>query len=119
MKVQRLLFIVSMSVVLFSCGNSSNNNNGDWFTKAVFHGQNRIGAVAFTVGDTGYVSTGFDGIYYYNDLWAYDPNGNAWTERDSFPGPKRALGVAFATQNFGYVGAGWNGSGVNGTQLLY
>jgi N-acetylneuraminic acid mutarotase len=101
-----------MSVVLFSCGNSSNNNNGDWVTKAVFHGANRIGAVGFVVGDTGYVSTGFDGINYYNDLWAYDTTGNAWTQRDSFPGPKRALGVAFATTSYGYVGAGYNGSGV-------
>ena len=119
MKVQRLLFIVSVSIVLFSCNNSSNNNNGDWVTKAVFHGQNRIGAVAFTVGDTGYVSTGFDGQFYYNDLWAYDTADNAWMARDTFPGPKRALGVAFATSDFGYVGAGWNGSGVNGTQVFY
>jgi N-acetylneuraminic acid mutarotase len=119
MKVQRLLFIVSMSVVLFSCGGPSNNNNGDWLTRSVFSGQNRIGAVAFTVNNIGYVSTGFDGIFYYNDLWAYDPGQNSWTQIDTFPGSKRALGVAFATSNFGYVGAGWNGSGVNGTGLFY
>ncbi|HTJ12908.1 MAG TPA: kelch repeat-containing protein [Dinghuibacter sp.] len=117
--MQRLLFIVAMSVVLFSCGNSSNNNNGDWVTRAVFNGQNRIGSVAFTVGDTGYISTGFDGQYYYNDLWAYDPAGNAWSEKDTFPGPRRALGVAFATQNFGYVGGGWNASGLYGSVLYF
>lgn len=124
MKLQRLLFtvsIVSMSAVLFSCGSSSNNNNGDWVTESVFSGQNRIGAVAFTLNNEGYVGTGFDGINYYNDFWKYDPVGNAWTEIDSIPGPPRSLGVAFATDNNGYTGLGWNGTGlpINGTPTYY
>jgi N-acetylneuraminic acid mutarotase len=125
MKVQRLLFFVSMSVGLFSCGSSNNNNNGDWVTQSVFSGQNRIGSVAFTltVGSTqeGFVGTGFDGINYYNDFWMYDQVNNAWTQIDSIPGPPRSLGVAFATDNNGYTGLGWNGTGltVNGVQTYY
>jgi N-acetylneuraminic acid mutarotase len=121
MKVQRLLFIVTLSVGLFSCGSTTNNNNGDWVTMSVFSGQNRIGAVAFSLNDTGYVGTGFDGINYYDDFWAYDPVGNTWTAVDTMPGPPRSLAVAFATSNYGYVGQGWNGMGltIGGTLEYY
>lgn len=113
--------VALMSGGLFSCSHTSNNNNGDWVTKSVFAGADRIGAVSFTLNNLGYVATGFDGTDYYNDMWSYDPMANSWAELDSFPGPKRALAVAFATSKYGYVGYGWNGSGVeiSGAVLYY
>lgn len=113
MKVQRLLLIASMAAVLFSCGNSNNNNNGDWVSKSTFGGQPRVGAVAFALGGQAYVATGFDGISYYNDVWVYNPQNDTWQEIDTIPGQARAFGVAFATANYGYVGAGYNGKGGN------
>jgi N-acetylneuraminic acid mutarotase len=109
MKVQRLLLIASMSIVLFSCGNSDNNNNGDWVTKATFRGQPRVGAVGFSLNGLGYIGTGYDGRYYYNDFWVYNPTLNTWTEIDTIPGQQRAFGVGFATANYGYAGTGYNG----------
>jgi len=112
MKVQRLLFIVAMSVALFSCGSGSNNNNGDWVTRSAFGGPNRGSAVAFSIGNVGYVGTGFNGLYYYNDFWAFDPTQNQWTEVDTLPGQARAFAVGFATAKYGYCGTGYNGINV-------
>ena len=109
MKTRELLIVALVSGGLFACSHTSNNDNGDWVTKSVFAGQNRVGAVSFTLNNLGYVATGFDGFNYYNDMWQYDPIGNTWVELDTFPGAKRALAVAFATSNYGYVGCGWNG----------
>ena len=102
--------MVSLSLGLFSCSHSSDDNNGDWVTRSVFAGQSRIGSVAFTLNNLGYVAAGFDGTDYYNDLWSFDPIQNTWVDLDTFPGAQRALAVAFATSKYGYAGDGWNGA---------
>ncbi|TDW97507.1 Kelch repeat-containing protein [Dinghuibacter silviterrae] len=116
MKVQTLLLLSSFG--FFSCSRSSNNNNGDWLRRSDFNGNSRIGAVAFTLNNLGYVATGFDGSNYLNDVWYYDPNLDYWTSVDTLPSIGRALGVAFATSKFGYVGLGFNGTD-NGTGTYF
>ncbi|HEY4799723.1 MAG TPA: hypothetical protein VII99_11650, partial [Bacteroidia bacterium] len=43
-----------------------------WSAKANFPGTGRFGAIAFGIGNFGYVGTGSDGLNSYNDLWQYN-----------------------------------------------
>jgi N-acetylneuraminic acid mutarotase len=70
----------------------------------------RYDAVAFGIGNYGYVTTGYDGSYWLNDLWQYDPANNVWNRKVNLPGNKRADAVAFVYKNKGYVVTGSNGS---------
>jgi N-acetylneuraminic acid mutarotase len=76
-----------------------------------FPGVPRNSAVAFTIGDTAYVGTGYDGTNYLRDFWAYIPATNKWESRAPLPGPTgRYDAVAFTLQGKGYVATGFNGS---------
>ncbi len=47
-----------------------------WTKKADFEGNARLGAVAVSIGDKGYIGTGLNGYgqpYAFMDLWEYDP----------------------------------------------
>jgi hypothetical protein len=45
-----------------------------WTQKAFLPlGNERKGAVGFSIGTKGYICTGFDGANYLNDLWEYSP----------------------------------------------
>jgi N-acetylneuraminic acid mutarotase len=76
--------------------------------------------VAFTIGNLSYIASGYDGITRYNDLWSFDPAGNAntgsWAELASMPktnatggGTIRSSGVGFSIDSLGYVGTGYDG----------
>ena len=107
MKVQRLLFMVAISVALFSCGNGNTYNNGDWVSRAPYGGYPRGEAVAFSIGDTGYVGTGFgSNSTYFGDFWGFNPITGLWTQEASLPGLPRALAIGFATTKYGYCGTG-------------
>lgn len=55
------------------------------------------GAVAFTLGDKGYITTG--GANYAGQLtWEYDFAGDYWVQKTSFEGRSRKLGVAFVLE---------------------
>jgi hypothetical protein len=46
-----------------------------------FPGGARYGAVAFSLGDSGYVATGYDStLNWKKDLWIYNPTGDSWTQ---------------------------------------
>ncbi|MBI3501305.1 MAG: gliding motility-associated C-terminal domain-containing protein [Bacteroidetes bacterium] len=69
----------------------------------------RYSGVGFTVGNYGYVCTGFDfGNVYYNDLWQYDQATDSWSQKASLPGLARYSAVVFSIGNYGYVGTGWS-----------
>jgi hypothetical protein len=72
----------------------------------------RNSAVAFTIGDKGYVGTGNtvttinqSGVQ-LNDMWEYDPATNEWKRKGSVPGGPRFAAVGFSIGNLGYVGTG-------------
>ena len=44
-----------------------------WTQKTPFEGTIRSDAVGFTIGNRGYVTTGRSGTYYFDDIWALDP----------------------------------------------
>ncbi len=62
-------------------------------------------AVAFSVGNLGYVATGGKG-YAGNLTWEYNPVTDFWTEKTDFEGSSRVLSVAFAIKDIPYVATG-------------
>lgn len=64
-------------------------------------------AVAFTIGEYGYVGTGRCDESYYNIFYRYNPSTNSWTQISNYPGSTRAEAVAFVLGNYGYVGLGY------------
>jgi N-acetylneuraminic acid mutarotase len=44
-----------------------------WIERTSFEGSARADAVGFAIGDLGYLATGKNGTYYFDDLWAFDP----------------------------------------------
>ncbi|MBN2519099.1 MAG: galactose oxidase [Bacteroidales bacterium] len=45
-----------------------------WEKKTSFEGSGRIEAVSFSIGNRAYVTTGRNGSYYFDDIWAFDPD---------------------------------------------
>lgn len=84
-----------------------------WSRKADFGGLARRGAVGFSIGNKGYLGTGFTGVVgilnlpvFTNDFWEYDPANNSWTQKASVGGLPREGAVGFSIGNKGYVGTG-------------
>jgi N-acetylneuraminic acid mutarotase len=69
----------------------------------------RSQAVAFTVGNYGYVATGSSGSV-TTTCYQYDPTQDIWTAMNPFLGTGRNSAVGFGIGNFGYVGTGYSGS---------
>jgi N-acetylneuraminic acid mutarotase len=69
----------------------------------------RAQAVAFTVGNFGYIATGSNGAV-LNTCYQYDPTQDLWTAMSNFPSTGRNNAVGFGIGNFGYVGTGRSGS---------
>ncbi|MBC7487285.1 MAG: galactose oxidase, partial [Cytophagaceae bacterium] len=65
----------------------------------------RYGAVAFAIGNFGYVGTGYD-VSAKNDFFKYDPSSNEWSAITSYPGEKRNGAIAFIADGNAYVGTG-------------
>lgn len=93
----RYLIILTLPFLL-SCNTDDDGSDliGNWTERSVFDGTPRSGASAFTIGDIGYMGTGYDGDDYLNDFWAYDMNGDFWSQKADFPGSGRSAAVGFA-----------------------
>lgn len=103
-----LAFLGLLSIT--SCRNDDDDELiGNWVRVSDLDGKPRSNASAFVLNGLGYISGGYDGQYYYNDLWSYDPNSNYWTQKADFPGVKRSSAVGFATNSYGYIGTGYDG----------
>ena len=112
-RVFSYLFLAGSSFFLFySCTKDTASTTdlvGNWVRKSDFDGVARSEAVSFVVGDTAYLTTGYDGTNRLNDTWKYDATNNFWIQRASFPGSARNSAVAFATTTKGYVTTGFDG----------
>jgi N-acetylneuraminic acid mutarotase len=108
--------LVIFSLVLISNGIWAQNT---WEKKAFFAGQKRDRAVAFSIGDYGYVATGEDTVNMtHNDLWRYDPVTDSWTQMANLPGSTRRNAVGVTIGDKGYVGLGADSSvSTAGTKL--
>lgn len=78
-----------------------------WTQKANFSGSGRQWPIGFSIGNIGYIGTGWDGSNYSNDLWAYDPLTDAWTQKANFGGSARYGAVSFVIGNKAHVGLGY------------
>ena len=69
----------------------------------------RTGAVAFSIGNVGYIGTGLGPLNYYNnDFYEYNPVNNQWRQRASLPIARKDA-VGFSIGDKGYIGTGTNG----------
>ncbi|HEY6976611.1 MAG TPA: kelch repeat-containing protein [Chitinophagaceae bacterium] len=86
---------------------NENYAQGTWTRKADFGGVARHEAVAFSIGNKGYVGTGEDQNFNdLNDFWEYNPATDSWTQKANFAGGPRHGAVGFGIGNKGYIGTG-------------
>lgn len=107
-----LISITALSALLHSCTKSSDTDDtteGNWITRSSFEGVARSEAVAFTIGNKGYIVTGYDGTKRLKDLWQFDPEYNFWQQKAEFPGTARNAATGFAIGDKGYIGTGFDG----------
>ncbi len=79
-----------------------------WTQLSSFGGTARYNAVAFVLGSTAFVGTGYDGNKYNGDFWEYDVVNDEWNEIASFPGEKIEAGFSFVIGDQAYVAGGRN-----------
>jgi hypothetical protein len=96
--------------------NCDMKDNGDaqlpansWRPRSDFGGDTRYTAVGFSIGNKGYIGTGYNGSY-KRDFWEFDPASNVWTQKADFGGSARYGAVGFSMAGKGYVGTGSDGS---------
>ena len=78
-----------------------------WSQKNDFGGVIRYGTVAFSIGNKGYMGTGYRTPGGYGkDFWEYDPATDTWTQKADFVGTARAFASGFSIDSIGYVGCG-------------
>jgi N-acetylneuraminic acid mutarotase len=106
----KFCFLVSL-VFLYCCNDDDETEEylGNWVELSDFEGVARSDAVSFTIGNRGYVCTGYDGYYRLGDLWEYNPEKNTWTQKAGFPGAERTGAVGFSISGKGYLGTGFDG----------
>ena len=83
-----------------------------WTQKANFGGGIRDEAVAFSIGNKGFIGTGSYWQTMFNDFWEYDPVTNIWTQKANFGGVAREAASGFSIGNKGYIGVGQDSNGV-------
>jgi len=87
-----------------------------WTRKADFEGTMRSAAVGFSIGNKGYIGTGWGGFDYYSsspplrDFWEWDQATNVWTKKADFEGNARSGAVGFSIGDKGYIGMGGDGN---------
>ena len=107
-------FMISSSIIV-SEGCTKNNTTedeliGNWKRTDDFEGVARSEAVAFTIGEYGYISTGSSANDRFRDLWEYNTSLRYWTQKADLPGTARNSAVAFSIGNKGYIGTGYDGA---------
>ena len=80
-----------------------------WTRKADFPGIARSGAVGFSIGNKGYIGTGWTDTSLSNEFWEWDQATNVWIRKADFAGFPRGSGVGFSIGTKGYIGTGYIG----------
>ncbi|CAH8284029.1 galactose oxidase-like protein [Mariniflexile fucanivorans] len=105
-----LILIISMASLTFTgCSSDDDTDRGNWQERSVFDGTPRSNSISFTIGNFGYMGTGYDGDDYLNDFWQYNIEGNYWVQKADFEGVARSSASGFAIDEKGYVGVGFDG----------
>ena len=87
-------------------------NRGNWARQPDLKMADRTEAVSFTIGNSVYVGTGWDGVNTrFGDFWKYNPTLGTWEQIAGLPsGAERNSAVGFSILGFGYCGTGFDGS---------
>jgi N-acetylneuraminic acid mutarotase len=89
------------------------NSDTGWTQLTDFPDTPRSGAAAFSIGNYGYIGTGWDGIHRFNSFYQYDIVNKVWTKKADYPGSPRYDAVGFAIQGKGYIGTGFSAYSLN------
>ncbi len=83
-------------------------NTHTWSSISAMPGNDKSGAVAFTLEGFGYVNTGHEHNFANpsKEFYKYDPNTDSWTQLADLPGIGRYDAVAFVLEGEAYVGGG-------------
>jgi len=117
------LFALSLLVLSAGFAGCSNDDEedliGNWIKRSDFEGVARSDAASFTIGNTAYICTGYDGKDRLNDLWKCD--GSQWTQLASMPeaAAARSSATAIGIGDKGYVGLGYDGDDYLGDFWCY
>lgn len=107
-----ILYLTMVLVLFYNCNGDDGDDDdldGNWVKRSTFNEEARSSATAFTIGNKGYMGTGYDGDDYYADFWSYDMETNSWQQLSDFPGIERSSATAFTIGTTGYMGTGYNG----------
>ena len=88
-----------------------NTISNTWTRKADFPGIATYGGKGFTIGNYGYLVSGWDSTGSGsgpNTTWQYDPASDTWTTKAAFPGSTRYTTATFAVGGKGYVACGFS-----------
>lgn len=114
MKQLKYFFFLPASIVLLaiSCSKSTESTDlvGNWITRSQLNGDARYEATSFVIGDTAYITTGYNGTDRYRDVWAYRADNNTWTLKATFAGVARNSAVGFTVSGKGYITTGYDGT---------
>jgi N-acetylneuraminic acid mutarotase len=115
------LLPVAIATSIFSCGGSDDDLIGNWIELTDLIGNARYEAVSFTIGEIGYIGTGYDGEDRLKDFYAYDASSNNWSVIAEPPAGfvARISGIAFAASGKGYVGFGKDNNSELGDLWVY
>ena len=98
----------TLPIASYRCGEN-------WIQRLDFGGFARYHGVGFSIGDKGYIGSGYtDAFGYCKDFWEFDPGLNVWTQKADFSGSKREGAVGFSIGTKGYFGTG---SGEDGSPM--
>lgn len=105
-----IFLMIGLLSLTYSCSSDDDDDDlGNWTKRSTFNGEPRSSAASFSIGNMGYMGTGYDGKYYLKDFWQYHMDGDAWQQMADYPGIGRSSAVAFVIDNSGYLGTGYNG----------
>ncbi|MEP3837119.1 MAG: kelch repeat-containing protein [Algibacter sp.] len=112
LKKSSILCLAILSILFVGCNNDDDDSDeyGNWVESSSFDGDSRGNAVSFTIGDKGYLVTGYDGDDYLSDTWEYNSEGDYWIKKADFPGTARSGAVGFTIDGKGYLGTGYDGN---------
>ncbi len=80
-----------------------------WAPINIFPGAGRYGATAFTIGNKGYVGTGWgpEGLPpFKQDIWEYNSSDNNWSQKLNLSGSGREYASGFSIDGKGYIALG-------------